>query len=504
MKHANKFQITGKDISLEELFEVTTGDAEICFSADAVSNMAKSREAIEKLVAEGKIIYGVNTGFGKLCDTIISPSEAGALQENIVMSHACGVGKPLPPDVVKMIMIITAARFAKGHSGVAPATAHALLDMVNRGVRPIVPEKGSLGSSGDLVPLAHVALVLIGMGEALYEGENLSGSDAMKRAGIAPVSLGYKEGLALLNGTQVMSSLGIFALMQAFELYQTANLAAALTIEALKGHTSSFDRRLHAIRPHSGQIFTADSMLKLLSGSQNVNKNKNIQDAYSLRCVPQVHGASYDAMNYVKGVLSTELNSVTDNPLVFPEDGEVLSGGNFHGQPLALALDFLAIAVSELANISERRIERLVNPSLSDLTPFLVKNPGLNSGLMIAQYTAASLVSENKILSSPASVDSIPSSANQEDHVSMGSISARKLGGILENTRNVLAIELMAAAQAIDIAESAAGLSASARKAYDAIRRVVPTLEKDRVIYTDIEKITGVFYGTGYFAGLFS
>ena len=494
-----EFRITGGDISPEELFRVTMENPEICFSDEAVLNMTKSRETIEKLVAGGKIIYGVNTGFGKLCDTVILPSEAKALQENIVMSHACGVGKPLPPEAVKMVMIITAARFAKGHSGVAPATAQTILDMINRGVRPIVPEKGSLGASGDLVPLAHIALVLIGMGEAEYKGERLAGDEAMRRAGIKPVSLSHKEGLALLNGTQVMSSLGILALMEAFKLYRTANLAVSLTMEGLKGHTAAFDRRIHEIRPHAGQIFTADSLMKLLSGSQNVNKGKKVQDVYSIRCAPQVHGASYDAMNYVRGVLATELNSVTDNPLVFPEDEEVLSGGNFHGQPLALALDFLAIAVSELANISERRIEQLVNPALSELEPFLVKNPGLNSGLMIAQYTAASLVSENKILSSPASVDSIPSSANQEDHVSMGSISARKLEGILENTKNVLAIELMCAVQAIDLAESVGGLSQASKKAHDAIRRFVPSLEKDRITYTDIEKIAALVANEGLF-----
>lgn len=484
-----QFRITGNEISPEELFALTMGGAEIRYSPEAEKRIEKCRGTIEKLVAEGKIIYGVNTGFGKLCDTIISPEEAGALQKNIIMSHACGVGKPLPSSVVKMIMIITAARFAKGHSGITLKTAETLLKMVNSGVMPVVPEKGSLGASGDLVPLAHIALALAGMGEAEYRGERLPGDEAMKRAGIVPASLAYKEGLALLNGTQVMCALGIFALVEAYRLYKTANLAAALTIESLKGHTSSFDARIHSVRPHAGQVFTAESMRKLLAGSGNTGGSKNVQDAYSLRCVPQVHGASYDAMNYARGVLFTELNSVTDNPLVFPEDGEVLSGGNFHGQPLALALDFLALAVSELASISERRIERLVNPSLSGLPPFLVKNPGLNSGLMIAQYTAASLVSENKIFSSPASVDSIPSSANQEDHVSMGSISARKLGGILENTKNVLAIELMTAAQAADLAGSADGLAASTKKAYGVIREKVRPLEKDRIIYTDIEKI---------------
>jgi len=500
-----KFEITGKEISLEELFRITKSCVNINLSNEAASNIVKCRKTVEAEVAKGRTIYGVNTGFGKLCDTVISREEAGALQKNIVMSHACGVGKPLPPDVVKMIMIITAVRFARGHSGVALATVETLLEMVNSGVRPIVPEKGSLGASGDLVPLAHIALVLIGMGEAEYSGKKLSGSEAMALAGIKPVTLGYKEGLALLNGTQVMSSLGIFALVEAFKLYKTANLAAALTIEALKGHTSGIDERLHAIRPHAGQIYTAGEMRRLLQGSKNVNKSAALQDAYSLRCVPQVHGASCDAFNYVKGVLTTELNSVTDNPLVFPDDNEVLSGGNFHGQPLALALDFLAMAVSELANISERRIERLVNPSLSGLAPFLVKNPGLNSGLMIAQYTAASLVSENKIFSSPACVDSIPSSANQEDHVSMGSISARKLSGILENTLNVLAIELMCAAQAVDLAENSGALSPATKKAYNAIRSAVPVLERDRIIYTDIEKIAKLigeedFHGSWYSA----
>jgi histidine ammonia-lyase len=307
-----------------------------------------------------------------------------------------------------------------------------------------------------------------------------------------PVTLGYKEGLALLNGTQVMTALGIFAVIESYKLYHTANVSAALMMETVKGHTAAFDRRIHAIRPHPGQVSCAEAVSALLEGSGNVDKGATLQDAYSLRCVPQVHGATYDALNYVKNVLQTELNSVTDNPLVFPDDDEVLSGGNFHGQPLALALDFLAIALSELANISERRIEQLVNPQLSGLAPFLVQNSGLNSGLMIAQYTAASLVSENKIYASPASVDSIPCSANQEDHVSMGSISARKLSGIIENVRHVLAIELMCSAQAIDLSGNTSGLAKRTRSVYDAIRAVVPILDKDRELYLDINKIASM------------
>jgi histidine ammonia-lyase len=489
MSKMETFLITGREISPEELYDAVINGRKIAFSPEAVAKMEKSRETIHKLVTEGKVIYGVTTGFGSLCNSLISREETETLQKNIVISHACGVGKPLPSDVVKMIMIITAARFARGHSGVEVATAQTLLDMSNRGVIPIVPEKGSIGASGDLVPLAHIALVCAGMGEAEYSGERLAGSEALMRVGIKPVTLSHKEGLALLNGTQVMSSQGIFALVQAQRLYKTANMAAALTIEALKANTAPFDRRVHAIRPHPGQVLTAQALLSYLDGSKNTDKTKTVQDAYSLRCVPQVHGASWDAINYVKAVLTTELNSVTDNPLIFPDEGDVISAGNFHGQPLALALDFLAIAVSELANISERRIERLVNPALSGLEPFLVKGSGLNSGYMIPQYTAAGLVSENKILASPASVDSIPTSAGQEDHVSMGSIAARKVGVILENTKNVLAVELMCAAQAIDLGGSAEGLAPATKKAYGAIRKAVPFLERDRILYTDMAKI---------------
>jgi len=486
------FNITGEPITIEQCYEIAESGAKIELSCEAEENINRCRATIEKLMAEGRTIYGVNTGFGKLSNTRIRNDEAESLQKNIVISHACGVGNPLPPNVVRMIMFITVLRFAKGHSGIKPETVKTLIEMLNKGVVPVVPEKGSLGASGDLVPLAHIALVLIGLGEAEYNGDTMSGADAMELAGIKPVVLGYKEGLALLNGTQVMNALGIYALTEAFKLYKTANVSTALMMEAVKGCMPAFDKRIHEIRPHKGQISAAAEVSSLLVGSKNVGKSEHIQNPYSLRCVPQVHGATLDALHYVKGVLETELNSVTDNPLIFPDDDDVLSGGNFHGQPLALALDFLAIALSELANISERRIEQLVNPQLSGLAPFLITNSGLNSGMMIAQYTAASLVSENKIYASPASVDSIPSSANQEDHVSMGSISARKLNTIVENVRNVLAIELMCAAQAIDLSDTADGLSPQTAKVYKAIRQRVPILDKDRTLYPDINEIASM------------
>jgi len=353
----------------------------------------------------------------------------------------------------------------------------------------MIPEKGSLGASGDLANLAHVALVMIGLGEANFNGKRLSGEIAMKEAGIPIIALEGKDGLGLINGTQVMTGLGLLHIQTAEMLMQTANIAAALTLEGLLGLTNALDPRIHKLRPHPGQMECAGVILDLVDGSTYVNTSGRVQDAYSLRCIPQVHGASLDTINFVKKVLIIEMNSVTDNPIIFPEEGDIISGGNFHGQPLALALDYLAISMSELANISERRIERLVNPQLSGLPAFLAKQSGLNSGYMIAQYTAASLVSENKILASPASVDSIPSSANQEDHVSMGAISARKVGEVLANLRCVLAIELMCAVQAIDLQQPQQTLGKGTQKAYDLIRKIIPTLETDRVLYQDIDKM---------------
>jgi histidine ammonia-lyase len=364
-----------------------------------------------------------------------------------------------------------------------------MIDMLNKGVHPVVPEKGSLGASGDLAPLSHMVLPMIGLGKAEYMGQVMPGKEAMEKAGIPVINLTAKEGLALINGTQVMTAVGSLTLYDALNIVKVADIAAALSFEAQKGIVDALDYRLHEIRPHKGQIETAKILLELLAGSKMTTSQGQIrvQDAYSLRCVPQVHGASRDAINYVREKVEIEMNSVTDNPIIFPETREGISGGNFHGQPMALAFDFLGIALAELANISERRIERLVNPALSGLPAFLVEHGGLNSGFMIVQYSAAALVSENKILSHPASVDSIPSSANQEDHVSMGTIAARKAKEIMENVRRVLAMEILCACQGIDLRGNK-GLGAGTKIVYEEVRKVIPMLTKDRPLYEDINK----------------
>lgn len=479
--------ITGEDLTLDEVFQTAKG-RKVQLSAGAAEKILKAYQTVKEKIDEKEPIYGITTGFGKLSNIAINQTQSAQLQKNLIMSHACGVGKPFSEEITRAIMLLRANTLANGHSGVHIRVVETLIEMLNKRVHPVIPEKGSLGASGDLANLAHVALVIIGMGEAIYQGKRYQGKTAMKKAGIQPIELEGKDGLGLINGTQVMTALGSLYILEAFQLMATANIAAAMTLEAMLGLTSALDPRIHDVRPHFGQSLCAREIRQLLAGSTYVNKTNRVQDAYTLRCVPQVHGASFDAMNYVKQVMTVELNSVTDNPIVFPEEGEIISGGNFHGQPLALALDFLAIAAAELANISERRIERLVNPQLSGLPPFLVKQCGLNSGYMIAQYTAASLVSENKILAHPASVDSIPSSANQEDHVSMGAISARKAGEILENVRQVLAIELMCAAQAVDL-QAEGTLGKGTQAAYNAVREIVPALTTDRVIYTDINKM---------------
>ncbi len=493
--------VTGENLTLGEVVQVANG-RDVRLSAGAEERILKAYQTVRDKIDEKKPVYGITTGFGKLSNIAINETQSSQLQKNLIMSHACGVGKPFSEEVTRAIMLLRANTLANGHSGVNPGVVKTLVEMLNRGVHPVIPEKGSLGASGDLANLAHVALVMIGMGEAVYQEKKYQGKTAMKKAGIRTIELEGKDGLGLINGTQVMTALGALHIKDAFQLMAAANIAAALTMEAMQGITSAMDPRIQEVRPHAGQSVCAREIRNLLEGSTYVNKANRVQDAYTLRCVPQVHGASLDAMNYVKQVLTVELNSVTDNPIVFPEEGEIISGGNFHGQPLALALDFLAIAVSELANISERRIERLVNPQLSGLPPFLVKQCGLNSGYMIAQYTAASLVSENKILAHPASVDSIPSSANQEDHVSMGAISARKAGDIIENVRQVLAIELMCAAQAIEL-RGEGTLGKGTQKAYEAIREIVAALKTDRVIYSDINKLAGLVRDPAFTEGVF-
>ncbi len=489
-KAANKktIQITGQDLVTEDIIRIARFHQKAELSEEAKARIVIAFDIVKQKIEGKSPVYGITTGFGKLSSVYIDQDQSKQLQKNLIMSHACGVGQPFSEEVTRAIMLLRANTLANGHSGVNPRVVDTLVDMLNKGVHPVIPEKGSLGASGDLANLAHVALVMIGLGEAVYLGERTDGKTAMEKAEIPVIELAGKDGLGLINGTQIMTALGSLHIYEAENLMKTANIAAALTMEALQGLTNAMDSRIHKLRPHAGQIACAKEMLEILEGSTYVNKADRVQDAYTLRCVPQVHGASMDAINYVKNVMAIEMNSVTDNPIVFPEEGDIISGGNFHGQPLALALDFLAIALSELANISERRVERLVNPQLSGLPAFLAKHCGINSGYMIAQYTAASLVSENKILASPASVDSIPTSANQEDHVSMGAISARKAGTIIENVRNVLAIECMCAVQAIDLQQPGT-LGKGTQAAYDTIRRIIPVLESDRVLYPDINQV---------------
>jgi len=476
-------------MSLEDLVAIAREGSTVRLTKESKARIINARKMIEKWVKEERVIYGVTTGFGALSDVIISKEDTQRLQENILMSHAAGVGDLLDEETVRAVMALRIKDLARGHSGICLETVSRIIDLLNRGVCPVVPEKGSVGASGDLAPLAHLCLVLIGQGEAFYEGQRISGVEALKKCGLHPLQLKAGEGLALVNGTQVMTAIGGLSIYDAVMLSKMTDIAAAMSLEVLMGSKTEFDQRIHHVRPHPGQAAAADNMDRITKDSEIITSHKDcsrIQDAYTLRCSPQVHGASKDAIAYARKVVETEMNSSTNNPLIFPESQEFLLGGNFHGQPVALALDFLCMAVSELANISERRIERLVNPQLSGLPAFLVSDGGLNSGFMLAQYTAASLVSENKVLSHPACVDSIPTSANKEDHVSMGTISARKLREIVKNTEYVIAIELLCGAQAMDLFTNVKP-GEGTLIAYKIIRDEVPHLEKDRIISKDIE-----------------
>ena len=489
-------KIDGTSLTLEEVVRVAREYKKVELDGEARVKMIQSRELIESILAEKKVVYGVNTGFGKLSNVSVSEDEIDLLQYNLVVSCVSGVGDPLPEEVVRAMLLMRANSLASGFSGVRPLLVETMLEMLNKKVHPVVPEKGSVGASGDLAPLSHLALVLIGRGEAWYDGERLPGAVAMQKAGIATITLKAKEGLSLCNGTQAMTAIGALAVYDAEKLACLADLFGALSAEALEAVPLAFDHKIHAIRPHPGQVQTAENMCNLLKDSQIIAEadHGRVQDAYSLRCIPQVHGASKDTIAHVKQVVVREMNSVTDNPLVFPETGEVLSGGNFHGQPVALVMDFLAIALSELANISQLRTERLTNPALSmGLPAFLVEKGGLNDGYMMAQYTAAALVSENKVLSHPASVDSIPTSADQEDHVSMGTIAARKCREVLENTQYVLAIEAICACQGIDFRGKKP--SPGLRKAYEAIRSEVEFLNKDKELSVDFEAVVMLIRG---------
>lgn len=483
--------------SLDDLRMVGEGRARLVLGPEARGRVAAARDVVDRIAragAEAPNVYGINTGFGALAETRIAADQVRALQRNLIRSHACGVGEPLDAASVRAMIALRAQTLALGHSGARPEVIELLAAMLERGVLPRIPSRGSVGASGDLAPLAHLALVLIGEGEATVEGRELPGDEALAAVGLTPLVLEAKEGLALINGTQLILAVGGLAVAEGLRLCTAADLIGAMSLEALKGSERPFREAIQRVRPHPGQAVTAANLRALLAESEIMESHRDcskVQDPYSLRCMPQVHGATRDALGYARQVLEREIVSVTDNPLVFPEDDDIVSGGNFHGQPLALALDLAKAAVAELANVAERRIEQLVNPALSELPPFLAPTTGLDSGFMMAQVTAAALVSENKGLCHPASVDSIPSSAGREDHVSMGSIGALQLARVVENVRRVLGTEAMVAAQGLDLRaplRPGRGVEAAHRR----LREAIPTLQGDRALYRDIEAATAM------------
>ena len=489
--------LDGERLTLEGVGKVAHSLAKVELSEAAFRRVAEGRRVVEKKLKGGEPIYGVNTGFGQLCEVRIPTEKVEELQVNLLRSHAAGVGETLDEESVRAMMVLMANNLAKGRSGVRPETIQALIDMLNHGVHPLVPCQGSVGASGDLAPLSHLSLVVIGEGEAIYRGKRLPGGDALRKAGLKPIKPGAKEGLSLINGCQFTAGVGVITLLAGERCCRIADIAGALSFEVLLGDIRAFDERIHRARPHPGQMAVADNFRRLLGDSPRVKSGKRrekTQDCYSLRCLPQVHGAVRDALSFVRGVLEREINSATDNPLVFAEKGEIISGGNFHGEPLALALDFMGLSLSELANISERRIERLLNPHLSGLPPSLVEECGLHSGLMMAQLTAASLVSENKVLAHPASVDSIPTSAGKEDHVSMSSIAANKGRRILNNLQRVLAIELICSAQGLDLRRPLKS-SPVMEEVHQAVRNRVEFLTHDRELHQDMESVVELIKG---------
>jgi len=481
--------LSGDDLRLGDVWEVAVHGAPVELAEEGRTKMAAARALVEHAAEH---TYGVNTGFGRFVSESIAAEQVDELQLRLLRSHACGVGDPYPPEVVRAAMLLRANALAKGYSGARVATVELLIECLNRGVLPRVPSRGSVGASGDLAPLAHLALPLVGEGQAWFDDVLLPGAEALEAAGLEPITLSAKEGLSLINGTQFMAAMGALALVRAWRLARVADLACALSLEALQGSRTSFHPAIHQARPLQGQVESAANVHRLLEGSAIIESHRwcdKVQDAYSLRCAPQVHGASRDLLRYVQATVEVELNAATDNPLVLVDEGLVVSNGNFHGQPLAFGLDTLAMAVSELANVSERRVERLVNPSLSDgLPPFLTVQGGLNSGFMIPQYVAAALVSENKSLCHPASVDSIPTSAGQEDHVSMGNAAGLKALQVLANSERALAIELLAGAQAIEFLaplEPGPGVRAT----HGAVRELSERLRDDRSLADDIERV---------------
>lgn len=487
----------GHSLTVESFVAVARYNAKVVLAQSAIDAIKKSRDLAEKIAAEKRVAYGITTGFGDFQNVAVPEEMSNQLSTNLILSHCTAHGEPYSEEVVRGMLLLRANALCGGVSGVRLVLVEMMVEMLNKGVHPVIPQKGSLGSSGDLAPLAHMSLVLLGKGKAIYNGVEMSGQEAMDKAGIKTLdSLACKEGLGLTNGTCAMTSVGTLSLYDTIRAAKSADVIASLTMEALTGLKNAFDPRIHQVRGQKGQMQVAKNMLLLTENSEilaNCQKDR-VQDAYSLRCIPQVHGAVRDAIAYVKEKVEIELNAVTDNPLMFLDDEAVISGGNFHGEPMALAFDFLGIACSEIADISERRTERMVNAALSNgLTPFLTTQAGVNSGFMIVQYSAASMVSENKVLAHPASVDSIPSSANQEDMVSMGTTAARKSKWILENTFSVLADELLTACQAIDIRRRlnthGQGISPVHQKIYELVRSEVPFYEVDTEIRLDIEKV---------------
>ncbi|HYN84185.1 MAG TPA: histidine ammonia-lyase [Pyrinomonadaceae bacterium] len=486
-------ELDGQSLTLEEVAGVARGETEVALGRAARERMAASREVVERIVAEGRVVYGVNTGFGKLSDVTIAPEELRELQINLVRSHACGTGRPLSPEETRAMMLLRANVLAIGLSGARPVVAETLLKMLARDVLPVIPEKGSVGASGDLAPLAHLALACVGEGEAVHEGVRMGGGEALRRAGVEPLRLEAKEGLALLNGTQGLTAVGALAVERACRLVRTADVAGAMTLEALKGTPAAFDERIQRARPHPGQRESAAHLLELLAESEIRESHKEgdprVQDAYSLRCMPQVHGAVRDALRHARALTETETGSATDNPLVFAETGEVISCGNFHGAPLAYAFDYAAVAIVSLGNISERRTDRLTHPDKNEGLPaFLTSRPGISSGFMVGQIAAVALLNECKVLAHPASADNLPTDGGKEDHVSMGMTAALKLRAIVENVEHVFAIELMAAAEGLEYRAPLRPGRGVAR-AFERVRAHAPRLTRDRPLSDDIERV---------------
>jgi histidine ammonia-lyase len=486
--------LDGQSLTLGALEGLARGRGDVALTPAAREAVARARRVVDEAVARGSVVYGVNTGFGNFADVVIPKDKLSELQLNLVRSHAAGVGDPLGEAETRALMVLRANTLAKGYSGIRPATLELLVAMINARVHPVIPSQGSVGASGDLAPLAHLALALVGEGSCVLEGRTLSSADALRARGLAPVVLEAKEGLALINGTALITGIGALAAVEAGRLFPTADVAGALSLDALKGTDVAFDPRIHALRPLAGQQASARNLRRLLQGSPIRESHRDcgkVQDAYSLRCMPQVHGACRDALRFAQHSFEVELNAATDNPMVFADTAELLSGGNFHGQPVAMAADVLALCATEIGAISERRIERLMNPALSVLPAFLVREGGLNSGLMLAHVTAAALASESKVLAHPASVDSIPTSANKEDHVSMGVTAAWKAARVVANTRRILAIEVLCACQALEFAkplETSPPLMAVYRK----VRERVAPYDHDRFLAPDIEAVAAM------------